>query len=101
LTIWDQLFHRAVFPTPETIRTDTGIPGRPLIVEQAGERPHHLSVFAAQLVAPFRPMRDLSKPRSIRDGAGQPGRTSDRSPSDPRTPVKVIAPDGAEERILT
>jgi hypothetical protein len=45
-----------MFPTPETIRTDTGLPGRPLIVEQAGERPHHLSVFAAQLVAPFRPL---------------------------------------------
>ena len=56
LTIWDQLFHRAVFPTPETIRADTGLPGRPLIVEQATPRPHHISVFAAQLVAPFRPM---------------------------------------------
>ena len=56
LTIWDQLFGLAVFPTPETIRTDTGLPGRPLIVEQAGGRPHHLSVFAAQLVAPFRPL---------------------------------------------
>jgi sterol desaturase/sphingolipid hydroxylase (fatty acid hydroxylase superfamily) len=58
LTIWDQLFHRAVFPTEATIRTDTGLPGRPLIVEQAGSRPRHLSVFAAQLVAPFRPMND-------------------------------------------
>ena len=56
LTIWDQLFHSAVFPTPETIRADTGLPGRPLMVEQAGARPHHLSVFAAQLVAPFRPL---------------------------------------------
>jgi sterol desaturase/sphingolipid hydroxylase (fatty acid hydroxylase superfamily) len=56
LTIWDQLSRRAVFPTPETIRADTGLPGRPLIVEQASPRPHHLSVFAAQLVAPFRPM---------------------------------------------
>ena len=56
LTIWDQLFHRAVFPTADTIRTDTGLPGRPLIVEQAGPRPRHLSVFAAQLLAPFRPL---------------------------------------------
>jgi sterol desaturase/sphingolipid hydroxylase (fatty acid hydroxylase superfamily) len=55
LTVWDQLFRRAVFPTEATIRTDTGLPGRPLIVEQAGTRPHHFSVFAAQLVAPFRP----------------------------------------------
>ena len=59
LTIWDQLSHRAVFPTEETIRTDTGLPGRPLIVEQEADRPHHLAVFAAQLVAPFRPMNDV------------------------------------------
>src|SRR5487761_512570 len=57
LTIWDQLFHCAVFPTDETIRTGTGLPGRPLKVEQAGMRARHLSVFAAQLVAPFRPMK--------------------------------------------
>ena len=67
LTIWDQLFHRAVFPTPETIRTDTGLPGRPLIVEQAGERPHHFKVFAAQLVAPFRPMQGSTHLPSIRE----------------------------------
>jgi sterol desaturase/sphingolipid hydroxylase (fatty acid hydroxylase superfamily) len=56
LTIWDQLFRRAVFPTADTIRTDTGLPGRPLVVEQAGPRPRHFAVFAAQLVAPFRPI---------------------------------------------
>jgi len=55
LTIWDQLFKTAVFPTEDTIRTDTGLPGRPLAVEQAGPRPRHLRVFAAQLVGPFRP----------------------------------------------
>ena len=60
LTIWDQLFHRAVFPTEATIRAATGLPGRPLIVEQAAERPRHLSVFAAQLAGPFRPMNDLT-----------------------------------------
>jgi hypothetical protein len=58
LTIWDQLFHAAIFPTEETIRIDTGLPGRPLPVEQAGERPRHLRVFAAQLVGPFRPMHE-------------------------------------------
>lgn len=58
LTVWDQLFHRAVFPTAETIRSDTGLPGRPLIVEQAGPRSRHLFVFAAQLIAPFRPLND-------------------------------------------
>ncbi len=56
LTIWDQLSRRAVFPTPETIRIDTGLPGRPLVVEQADARPRHLSVFVAQLLGPFRPL---------------------------------------------
>ena len=66
LTIWDQLFRRAVFPTEETIRTDTGLPGRPLIVEQAATRAHHLSVFLAQLVAPFRPMNELTDAPPVR-----------------------------------
>ncbi|HSN02534.1 MAG TPA: sterol desaturase family protein [Acidimicrobiales bacterium] len=56
LTIWDQLSHRSVFPTPETIRIDTGLPGRPLAIEQAGQRPHHFSVLLAQLWGPFRPL---------------------------------------------
>ena len=56
LTIWDQLAHRAVFPTEETIRTDTGLPGRPLLVEQETDRPRHLKVLLVQLVAPFRPL---------------------------------------------
>jgi sterol desaturase/sphingolipid hydroxylase (fatty acid hydroxylase superfamily) len=56
LTIWDQLSRRAVFPTPETIRIDTGLPGRPLRVEQEGSRPRHLAAFVTQLVGPFRPM---------------------------------------------
>ncbi len=55
-TIWDQLSHRAVFPTAETVRIDTGLPGRPLRVEQQGPRAHHLSALAAQLVGPFRAM---------------------------------------------
>ena len=61
LTIWDQMFHRAVFPTPETIRADTGLPGRPLIVEQSATRPRHFSVFAAQLVGPFRPLKQSAR----------------------------------------
>jgi sterol desaturase/sphingolipid hydroxylase (fatty acid hydroxylase superfamily) len=58
LTIWDQLSRRAVFPTEETIRTDTGLPGRPLAVEQSAPRPRHLSVFLAQLWGPFRPLHN-------------------------------------------
>ncbi len=56
LTIWDQAFGRAVFPTEATIRADTGLPGRPLVVEQAGERPHHLATMLGQLWGPFRPL---------------------------------------------
>lgn len=68
LTIWDQLFHRAVFPTEETIRTDTGLPGRPLLVEQAGSRPRHFSVLIAQLVAPFRPLGDVANLPPVPEG---------------------------------
>jgi sterol desaturase/sphingolipid hydroxylase (fatty acid hydroxylase superfamily) len=75
LTIWDQLSHRAIFPTEATIRTDTGLPGRPLIVEHAGPRPRHLAVFAAQLVAPFRPMNELTDLPPNRTGTDQTGET--------------------------
>jgi sterol desaturase/sphingolipid hydroxylase (fatty acid hydroxylase superfamily) len=64
LTIWDQLSHRAVFPTEETIRADTGLPGRPLLVEQATERPRHLGVLMAQLIGPFRPLDRHAAPTS-------------------------------------
>ena len=88
LTIWDQLFHTAVFPTHETIRIATGIPGRPLRIEQETSRPHHLAVFAAQLVGPFRPMNEPTELPSIRatapfdqlDEANQPGQ-DETSPS--------------------
>jgi sterol desaturase/sphingolipid hydroxylase (fatty acid hydroxylase superfamily) len=72
LTIWDQLSRRAVFPTEDTVRTDTGLVGRPLVVEQSATRPHHLAVFAAQLLAPFRPMNELTDAPPVRatPGAG-------------------------------
>jgi sterol desaturase/sphingolipid hydroxylase (fatty acid hydroxylase superfamily) len=72
LTIWDQLFHRAVFPTEDTIRADTGLPGRPLIVEQEARRARHLSVFAAQMVAPFRPMRIATDLPPVRSSTSEP-----------------------------
>ena len=59
LTIWDQLFKTAVMPTRDTVDIATGLPGRPLRVEHGAPRPHHLAVFVAQLVAPFRPLDDL------------------------------------------
>jgi sterol desaturase/sphingolipid hydroxylase (fatty acid hydroxylase superfamily) len=70
LTIWDQVAHRAVFPTPETIRADTGLPGRPLRIEQGRARPRHLAVFAAQLVGPFRPMNEPTELPSVREPVG-------------------------------
>jgi sterol desaturase/sphingolipid hydroxylase (fatty acid hydroxylase superfamily) len=68
LSIWDQLAHRAVFPTVDTIRADTGLPGRPLMVEQASDRPQHLRVLVAQLVGPFRPLQPRGGPTTS-DGA--------------------------------
>jgi sterol desaturase/sphingolipid hydroxylase (fatty acid hydroxylase superfamily) len=66
LTIWDQIAHRAVFPTEETIRTDTGLPGRPLVVEQEADRPRHLRVLLAQLVGPLRPLDTRAEPSRTR-----------------------------------
>jgi sterol desaturase/sphingolipid hydroxylase (fatty acid hydroxylase superfamily) len=90
LTIWDQLFRRAVFPTAATIRIDTGLPGRPLTVEQAGERPHHLSVFATQLLAPFRPMNvrtDL--PPNGRQMPEGPDGDAERLPDEPEPDIRT------------
>jgi sterol desaturase/sphingolipid hydroxylase (fatty acid hydroxylase superfamily) len=58
LTIWDQIFHTAVFPAKDTVRIDTGLPGRPLLVEQSTQRPRYLAVLGTQLLAPFRPIGD-------------------------------------------
>jgi sterol desaturase/sphingolipid hydroxylase (fatty acid hydroxylase superfamily) len=69
LTIWDQLSHRAVFPTPETIGADTGLLQRPLRIEQQGSRAHHLMVLAAQLIGPFRPASEPIALASVREPA--------------------------------
>jgi sterol desaturase/sphingolipid hydroxylase (fatty acid hydroxylase superfamily) len=79
LTIWDQIFHCAVFPTEATVRIDTGLPGRPLTVEQSTVRPQHLSVLAAQLVAPFRPMRQSVEPPSLHWVSGGSERSDGRA----------------------
>jgi sterol desaturase/sphingolipid hydroxylase (fatty acid hydroxylase superfamily) len=74
LTIWDQLSGRAVFPTNETIRIDTGLPGRPLAVEQSAPRARHLSVFVAQLLGPFRPLDKSAE--VVKDVEGVSGEAS-------------------------
>lgn len=80
LTIWDQLTHRAVFPTPETVGADTGLPQRPLRVEQEGPRPHHLQVFAAQLLGPFRPMDEPVELASVKGAASEEPRVASDPP---------------------
>jgi sterol desaturase/sphingolipid hydroxylase (fatty acid hydroxylase superfamily) len=102
LTIWDQLSHRALFPTPETIRADTGLPQRPLRIEQQGVRPHHLTVFAAQLVGPFRPLDEPVELPSIREPARAPqpdreaGTATGRPASTPTTPTAASEPLAAD-----
>lgn len=90
LTVWDQLFRRAIFPTEETIRTDTGLPGRPLAVEQAGERPRHLAVFAAQLIGPFRPMNGTTDLPPSEMVGHRSGATLERSSPFRAPPVNLI-----------
>jgi sterol desaturase/sphingolipid hydroxylase (fatty acid hydroxylase superfamily) len=68
LTIWDQLSGRAVFPTKETIRIDTGLPDRPLVVEQSAPRARHFSVLASQLLGPFRPLNERADVDEDRSG---------------------------------
>jgi sterol desaturase/sphingolipid hydroxylase (fatty acid hydroxylase superfamily) len=72
LSVWDQLFGRAVFPTAETVRADTGLPGRPLAVEHEGPRARHFSVFVVQLLGPFRPLHDDRDRPRVRERAGAP-----------------------------
>ena len=62
-----------MFPTDETVRADTGLPGRPLAVEQAGPRARHLPVLLAQLWGPFRPL-DPNGDRPIRPEPGTSAR---------------------------
>jgi sterol desaturase/sphingolipid hydroxylase (fatty acid hydroxylase superfamily) len=74
LSIWDHMFKTAVNPTKETVGIDTGLPGRPLIVEHGTVRPHHLKVFVAQLAAPFRPVNreNMTNRYDVSDKASVP-----------------------------
>lgn len=94
LTIWDQMFHTAVFPTEETVRTDTGLPGRPLIVEQERPASRQLSVFAAQMWGPFRPLdKATDQVAARRDAEGSPKQPA----HDKQYGLKMAARDGVEE----
>jgi sterol desaturase/sphingolipid hydroxylase (fatty acid hydroxylase superfamily) len=52
-TIWDVLAGRACFPQPGAAACRTGLAGRPLAIEQTGERARPLSLLAGQILEPF------------------------------------------------
>jgi hypothetical protein len=94
LTIWDQLTRRAVFPTTETISAATGLPQRPLRVEQQGSRPRHLRVLAAQLIGPFRPVSESIALASVREPL--PARQEAATPIDRLELTSTNAPAASE-----
>jgi sterol desaturase/sphingolipid hydroxylase (fatty acid hydroxylase superfamily) len=100
LTIWDQMFHTAVFPTEATVRADTGLPGRPLIVEQERPASRQLSVFAAQMWGPFRPLDEATNRPSLPQDAGEAqdaGELSHRTEHGKQHVLSMAVREGAEE----
>lgn len=94
LTIWDQMFHTAVFPTQETVRADTGLPGRPLLVEQERPASRQLSVFAAQMWGPFRPLdKAMNQASDVRDAEG----SSQQQAQDEQYALHTAARERVEE----
>jgi sterol desaturase/sphingolipid hydroxylase (fatty acid hydroxylase superfamily) len=63
LAIWDTLSRRAVFPAPGADRAvvRTGLSGRPVPVEQSGQRPRLARTMLRQLTEPFTPIRTESR----------------------------------------
>ena len=52
-TVWDRLSGRAVFPEAGKPPIPTGLSGRPVPVEQAGDRPRFARIFLTQWAEPF------------------------------------------------
>jgi sterol desaturase/sphingolipid hydroxylase (fatty acid hydroxylase superfamily) len=52
-TVWDRMSRRAVYLEPGDTAAPTGLGGRPIPVEQSGERPHFLRTFVSQWTQPF------------------------------------------------
>jgi sterol desaturase/sphingolipid hydroxylase (fatty acid hydroxylase superfamily) len=52
-TIWDVLSRRAVFPVGAKTAAPTGLSGRPVPVEQSGDRPRFARTFLTQWAEPF------------------------------------------------
>ena len=80
LTIWDQLFGRAVFPTEATIRADTGLPGRDRSWSSTGARVRATSRCSSRHCWP-RSVRCTRSPTSPRSGRRPPRPEAVVSPS--------------------
>jgi sterol desaturase/sphingolipid hydroxylase (fatty acid hydroxylase superfamily) len=61
-TFWDVLSRRAVFPAADRAVIPTGLSGRPVPVEQAGDRPRFARTFLTQWAEPFTNYSEVSKP---------------------------------------
>jgi sterol desaturase/sphingolipid hydroxylase (fatty acid hydroxylase superfamily) len=53
LTLWDVVTRRSVFPARRGTPSATGLPGRPLAVEQGGDRFRPVPLLIHQLLEPF------------------------------------------------
>jgi sterol desaturase/sphingolipid hydroxylase (fatty acid hydroxylase superfamily) len=69
LTVWDVLARRARFPVKGAAPCATGLPGRPVPVEEMGRARLDLRILWAQLAEPFSPAR----PGSTESAVVQPG----------------------------
>jgi sterol desaturase/sphingolipid hydroxylase (fatty acid hydroxylase superfamily) len=53
LTVWDRMSRRAIYPKKSATATRTGLAGRPVPVEQAGNQPELTRTFISQWSQPF------------------------------------------------
>ena len=60
-TFWDALSRRAVFPAADRAVIPTGLSGRPVPVEQAGDRPRFARTFLNQWADPFTQYSEVSE----------------------------------------
>jgi sterol desaturase/sphingolipid hydroxylase (fatty acid hydroxylase superfamily) len=61
LAIWDRLTGRAIYTAPSPAVAPTGLAGRPIRVEQAGERPRLIQTFITQWTQPFTTTRGADR----------------------------------------
>jgi sterol desaturase/sphingolipid hydroxylase (fatty acid hydroxylase superfamily) len=60
-TFWDVMSRRAVFPAADRAVIPTGLSGRPVPVEQSGDRPRFARTFVTQWAEPFTNYSEVSK----------------------------------------